>query len=64
MRGEAAPERGIFFRLQVYERVGILHVEVYERVETSVIWACERAQRAKQMNFMALIKSGKRSIDS
>ena len=54
MRGEAPPERGIFFRLQVYERVGILHVEVYERVETSVIWACERAQRAKQMNFMAL----------
>ena len=30
--GEAPPERGIFFRLQVYERVGILLVEVYERV--------------------------------
>ena len=43
--GEAPHERGIFFRLQVYERVGILHVEVYERVETSVIWACERAQK-------------------
>ena len=28
--GEAPPERGIFFRLQVYERVGILLVEVYE----------------------------------
>ena len=33
--GEAPPERGIFFRLQVYERV-----------EKSVIWVCERAQRA------------------
>ena len=28
------------------ERVGILPVEVYERVEKSVIWVCERAQRA------------------
>ena len=27
--GEALPERGIFFRLQVYERVGILLAEVY-----------------------------------
>ena len=25
------PERGTFFRLQVYERVGISLVEVYER---------------------------------
>ena len=30
--GEAPPERGTFFRLQVYERVGILLVEVYKRV--------------------------------
>ena len=41
---EAPPERGIFFRLQVYERVGILLVEVYKRVGKSVIWVCERAQ--------------------
>ena len=27
--GEALPERGTFFRLQVYERVGISQVEVY-----------------------------------
>ena len=33
---------GTFFRLQVYERVGILLVEV------SVIWVCERAQRANR----------------
>ena len=49
--GEAPPERGIFFRLQVYERVGILLVVVYERVEESVISVCEMAE---QMNFMAL----------
>ena len=29
---EAPPERGFFFRLQVYERVGILLAEVYEKV--------------------------------
>ena len=28
--GEALPERGIFLRLQVYERVEILLVEVHE----------------------------------
>ena len=33
--------------------VGILLVEVYERLEKSVIWVRERAQRAEQMNFMA-----------
>ena len=27
--GEAPPERGICFRLQVYERVGISFLEVY-----------------------------------
>ena len=34
---EAPPERGTFFRLQGYERVGISRVEVYERVGKSVI---------------------------
>ena len=43
-----------FFRLQVYERVGILPVEVYERVGKSVIWVGEMAQRVEQMNFMTL----------
>ena len=52
--GEALSERGTFFRLQVYERVGILLVEVFKRVEKSVIWVCEMAQRAEQMNFMTL----------
>ena len=41
--GEAPPKMSTFFRLQVYERVGILLVEVYERMGKSVIWACERA---------------------
>ena len=31
--GEAPPERGTFFRLQVYERVGILLVEVPEGMQ-------------------------------
>ena len=41
--GEAPPERGTFFRLQVYERVGIIFLEVYERVGKSVICYCGRA---------------------
>ena len=43
--GKAPPERGIFFRLQVYERGGISLVDVYKRVGKSVIWVCERAQK-------------------
>ena len=35
--GEASPERGTFFRLRVYKRVGISQVEVYKRVGISVI---------------------------
>ena len=35
--GEAPPERGIFFWLQLYERAGISPVEVYKRVGKSVI---------------------------
>ena len=46
--GEVPPERDTFFRLQVYERVGILLVEEYERVRKSVIWVCERAHRANR----------------
>ena len=42
--GESPPEIGTFFRHQVYERVRILLVEVYERVGESVIWVCKRAQ--------------------
>ena len=35
--GEAPQERGTFFRLQVYIRVGISQVEVYKRVGKSAI---------------------------
>ena len=35
--GKAPPERGAFFRLQVYKRVGISHDEVYKRVGKSVV---------------------------
>ena len=41
--GEVPPERGIFFRLQVYDRVGISLVEVYKR--EGKFWVCERAQK-------------------
>ena len=41
--GEAPPEWGTFFRLQVYERVGSLLVE-----GKSAIWVCERVQRANR----------------
>ena len=43
--GGAPPERGIFFRPQVYERVGISLVEIYKSVGKSVIWVCKRAQK-------------------
>ena len=46
--GEALPERGIFLRLQVYERVEILLVEVHQREGKSVIRVCERVQRANR----------------
>ena len=42
---EALPERGTFFRLPVYKRVGISQVEVYKRVVKSVVWVCKRAQK-------------------
>ena len=35
--GEAPPERGSFFRLRVYKRIGILKVEVCEGVGKSII---------------------------
>ena len=41
--GEDPPKRGTFFRLQVYERVGISRPEVYERVMKSVILISKKA---------------------
>ena len=39
--GKAPPKRGTSFRHQVYERLGILQVEVYERIGRSVISVCK-----------------------
>ena len=59
---EATPERGTFFRLQVYERVETLLVAVYERVGKSVISVCEQGPKSRPDEFYGFIKSGKRSI--
>ena len=40
--GEALLEKGTFFRLEVYKRVRISLVEVYDWVGKSVIAICER----------------------
>ena len=38
---EAPPDKSYFFGLQLYEREGVLLVEVYERLEKSVISVCK-----------------------
>ena len=42
---EAPPERGTFFRLEVYEGVGISLVKEYKRLGESAIWVCKRAYK-------------------
>ena len=59
--GEAPPERGTFFRLQVCDRVGILLVEVCESVRLSVISIRKKAQKGSQIYSKAVKKSRKRS---
>ena len=56
--GEAPPERGSFFRLQVYERVGISPVEVYEMVGKCVTWSVKWPKKATEGSFMS-VKSSK-----
>ena len=46
--GEVPPERGTFFRLQVYKRVGISLLEVFERVWKSVISLGKMRKRANR----------------
>ena len=46
--GKAPPERGTFFRFQVYEGVGISKVEVHGRVGKSVISVVKRPKRANR----------------
>ena len=43
--GEAPLEKGIFFSLQVYERVEISLAEVIKGVGKSAIWVFNRAQK-------------------
>ena len=47
--GQAPPERGTFFMLQLYKWEGIFLI--YERLETSVISVCKRAQRASRYTY-------------
>ena len=47
---------GTFFRLQVYERVGILLFEYIGRAGKSVILVGKKAQKGKQIHFMAVKK--------
>ena len=51
----------MFFRLPVYERVGISLVGTYERVGKSVIWVCERDKGLTDQVY-SFIKSKKLSI--
>ena len=59
--GEAPPERGTFFRLQVHERVGISIVEVYEWVGKYVTSVGKKVQKGQQVHFKAVKKLRKRS---
>ena len=58
------PERGTNFRLQVYERVGILLVEVHEikgEGNLSFRWKKRPKRAIKQIHFMAVKKPRKHS---
>ena len=54
---EAPPKKGTFFRLQVYERIGILLLEVYERVGKFVVAVCEWIKKGYQEIFKAVKKT-------
>ena len=42
---EALPERGTFFGLQVYERVGLSQVEVHKRVGKSEFYGLKKSRK-------------------
>ena len=42
---EALPERGTFFRLQVYERVGLSLVKVHKRVGKSEFYGLKKSRK-------------------
>ena len=49
---EAPPERGTFFKLQVYERVGISLLGVYVRVGKSFILMCKKTPKRLTGKFL------------
>ena len=59
--GEAPPGRGTLFRLKVYERVGILLVEVYKRVR-NVSFGSLKAPKGLTDEFCGFKKSRKHFI--
>ena len=59
--GEAPPQRGTFFRLQVYEGVGISLVRVYKRGREICHWVCKRVQGLRDTLY-GFKDSRKRSI--
>ena len=60
--GEAPPERGIFSRLQVYERVGISLVGVHKRGGKNLSFGSMEGPKGLTDEFYGFIKSRKRSI--
>ena len=61
--GRLYPKRGTFFWLQVYEREGILPVEVYARVEKSVISVYKMGLKGYKM-ILWLYKNGQNFLVS
>ena len=59
--GEAPPERGTLFRLKVYERVGVLLVDVYKRVG-NLSFGSVKAPKGLTDEFYGIKKSIKCSI--
>ena len=59
--GEAPPERGTLFRLKVYERVGILLVDVYIRVG-NLSFGSVKAPKGLTDECYGFKKSRKRSV--
>ena len=60
--GEAPPERGIFFRLHEYERLGISLAEVYKKGREICHLGLWEASKGLADEFYGFIKSRKRSL--
>ena len=58
--GEDPPERGTFFRLQSYERAGILLVEAYKSRQGNLSFGSVKGPKGLTDDFYGFIKSRKR----